>query len=124
VRGGDVRLVIRVGQFHPRYTMAKGYRIERTADDAGNVTMTMTGTPTHIDWVFGDLTGLPVTGYTVRAYRTASGGSAVRTCGSSAAARGCTLTGLARRTRYYVTVSAGTAAGTGAWTARVAVTTK
>jgi hypothetical protein len=59
VRGGDVRLVIRVGQFHPRYTMAlaKGFRIQRATDEADNVTMTMTGRPVHVDWVFGNLYG-------------------------------------------------------------------
>ncbi|HEY8717159.1 fibronectin type III domain-containing protein [Pengzhenrongella sp.] len=59
IRGGDVRLVLRVGQFAPRYTMAlaKGMTILRSVDDLGNTTLTITGKPVHIDWVFGDLTG-------------------------------------------------------------------
>lgn len=59
VRNGDVRLVVRVGSFAPRYTMAlaKDLRIARDTDGLGQTTMTLTGRPTHIDWTTGDLFG-------------------------------------------------------------------
>jgi hypothetical protein len=52
VRNGDVRLVIRVGQFAPRYTMAiaKNLRITRSTDGGGNTTMVITGRAVHMDW--------------------------------------------------------------------------
>lgn len=64
VRGGDVTLVLRVGQFAPRYTMAlaREMRISRTTDDTGNTTMTITGHPVRIDWTTGDLFGSCVSG--------------------------------------------------------------
>jgi hypothetical protein len=57
VRAGDVRFVIRVGRFAPRYTMAiaEGMRIQRDTDDAGDTTMIITGKATHIDWTTGEL---------------------------------------------------------------------
>ncbi|MDT4986674.1 MAG: hypothetical protein QOI74_768, partial [Micromonosporaceae bacterium] len=64
VRDGDVNLVIRTGQFAPRYTfaLAKGMRITRDTDDSGNTTMTITGHAVHIDWTTGDLFGSCVAG--------------------------------------------------------------
>jgi hypothetical protein len=58
-REGEVNLVVKVGQFAPRYTMAiaDGLRIDRATDDAGNTTMTISGTPAHIDWTTGELFG-------------------------------------------------------------------
>jgi len=64
VRAGDVRLVLRVGDFAPRYTtaIAQGMRISRARDDAGNTTLTITGHPVHLDWVGGDASPACVSG--------------------------------------------------------------
>ena len=63
----------------------------------------------------------PVTSYTARAWSASSGGSTVSTC--TAAASGCTITGLTNGVTSYVDVVATSAAGTGPSSApRVAVT--
>jgi hypothetical protein len=49
----------------------------------------------------------------VKAYLTAAGGSAVKSCTSTVAARACAMTGLTNGTPYHVTVAATTAAGAG-----------
>lgn len=55
--------------------------------------------------------GAPITGYTVRAWGAAVGGSALASC--STAALTCDLTGLANGTTYYVDVTATNAVGDG-----------
>jgi hypothetical protein len=64
VRGGDVNLVIRTGQFVPRYTiaLANSMRITRQTDDAGNTTIAITGHAVQIDWTTGDLFGACISG--------------------------------------------------------------
>ncbi|MDT5035845.1 MAG: hypothetical protein QOE03_1030, partial [Micromonosporaceae bacterium] len=65
-----------------------------------------------VTWnVPGSTGGSPITGYSVAAYRTASGGSPVKTCTAVAPARVCYLTGLTNGTVYYVVVTAANAAG-------------
>jgi hypothetical protein len=65
-----------------------------------------------VTWnVPGSTGGSPITGYAVAAYRTASGGSPVKTCTAAAPARVCYLTGLTNGTAYYVVVTAVNAAG-------------
>jgi hypothetical protein len=65
VRAGDVRLVVRTGQFMPRYTMAiaSGLRISRQTDGAGDTTLTITGRPVQMNWTTGDLFGSCVAGW-------------------------------------------------------------
>ena len=55
-RDGDVELVVRVGQFVPRYTLAiaRGLRVERAGDDNGNTTLTITGNAVEMNWIAGD----------------------------------------------------------------------
>lgn len=76
-----------------------------------------------VTWQAPASTGGPsVTGYSVRAYPAAEGGSAVKTCTAVAAARTCNLSGLINGTVYHVAVTATNALGVGAEHTRVAGT--
>jgi hypothetical protein len=57
--------------------------------------------------------GTAITGYSVRGYLVASGGTSTKACNATAAALSCTLTGLNNGTTYYVTVNAINAVGNG-----------
>ncbi|RZU54245.1 fibronectin type III domain protein [Krasilnikovia cinnamomea] len=57
--------------------------------------------------------GAPVTGYTARAYRAASGGEPVSTCTAGPEARACVLKNLAKGVPYFVGVAATNSAGQG-----------
>lgn len=57
--------------------------------------------------------GSPILRYTVRAYRTATGGGVVAGCQAPAPTESCLLTDLANGVRYHVAVAAVTAAGRG-----------
>jgi hypothetical protein len=63
--------------------------------------------------------GQPTTGYTVRAYRTATGGTAFSTCLAPATRLNCTVGGLTAGARIYLSVLATNMAGSSAETARV-----
>jgi hypothetical protein len=56
VRDGALTLVIRTGQFVPRFTSAAadGMRVATAVDDGGNHTMTVTGHAVHVDWTTGE----------------------------------------------------------------------
>lgn len=63
--------------------------------------------------------GQPITGYTVRAYRAATGGTAFSTCLAPATRLNCTVGGLTAGARIYLSVLATNMAGSSAETARV-----
>ncbi|MFM2105929.1 MAG: hypothetical protein RL338_961 [Chloroflexota bacterium] len=84
---------------------------------AGNALATIT-------WTAASANGSAITGYTVRAWAAASGGTTpVRTCAWTTGALTCQLTTLTNGTTYYVDVVATNAVGSGpASTPRVSVT--
>ncbi|GLY98699.1 fibronectin type III domain-containing protein [Actinoplanes sp. NBRC 103695] len=63
--------------------------------------------------------GQPITGYTVRAYRLATGGTAFSTCLAPTTRLTCTVGGLTAGARIYLSVRATNMAGSSAETARV-----
>ncbi|MEV4509059.1 fibronectin type III domain-containing protein [Dactylosporangium sp. NPDC049525] len=65
VREGFVRLTVRTGQFHPRYTMAlaEDLRITRATDQGtGDTTLVIEGHNTQIDWISGNASAACVSG--------------------------------------------------------------
>lgn len=75
-----------------------------------------------VAWVPGAANGRPITNFTARAYRSGTGGGASGSCTSGGG--GCTITGLAKGTTYYVDVTATNRVGEGpASSPRVAATT-
>ncbi|MBW4033519.1 MAG: hypothetical protein HIU88_12800 [Acidobacteria bacterium] len=87
----------------------------RTVPDApGSVVAVSNSASADVTWAAPAVTGgAPVTGYTVSAYTSSAGATAVSTC-STSGATSCSLTGLSNGTAYYVEVAALNTAGAGA----------